>query len=163
MYEYELKPLVGVGPVRLGMTRGEVRAALGREATEFVKRGETVSADAFDGNRLQVFYDERDCAEFIELSSGGPHEPRLYGIDVLRRSADEVIRAISAWTPYDPEDDAPHERGYSYTFPSLGLAFWRPVIPESYDDDEPEDEYLHGRVFQSVAIAAPGYFMRPSG
>src|SRR5262249_12258827 len=66
---YELEPLVGAGPVRLGMTRKEVRAAVGHEATEFMKGPtDTRSTDAFDGNRLQVFYDEHDRAEFIELS-----------------------------------------------------------------------------------------------
>jgi hypothetical protein len=159
---YELEPLVGAGPVRLGMTRQEVRAALGREAKEFLK-GPTSTrfADAF-GADLHVFYDERDRAEFIELSRGGEHAPRLYGIDVLERPADEVIQAITERTPYDPEDDA-HERGYSYTFPLLGLAFWRPVLPESYDDDEPDDEYLNGRVFQTVAIATRDYFAQAPG
>ena len=48
-------------------------------------------------------------------------------------------------------DDSHPELGYSYVYPALETALWRPVIPESEDDAE-------GLTFETVGVGARGYF-----
>ena len=150
--DFEVVPLVGVGPVRLGMTRDEARAAIGVAVTPFAKVPDAVwRTDAFHGAAFQVFYSgDRPIVDFIELSAGSGVEAVLSGLTVFATPADEVIAQVSARSPFDAND---RELGFSYVFPQLELAFWRPVIPESPDDPD-------GRCFATVGIGAPGYFSR---
>ena len=43
------------------------------------------------------------------------------------------------------------ENGHAFTAYNLLLSFWRPVTPQSPDDEE-------GRFFESALLARPGYY-----
>lgn len=148
---YEVIPLVGVGGIRLGMTRDEVRAALNLPFESFQK---TVDApaftDAFHKSGLQVFYDEAGRAEYIELSSGVVRA--LYkGTAVFETQAEEVVALVLQDAAYDPEDAA---SACSYIFPDLEMSLWRPYPPEAAQDEDDPD----GRFFSTVGVGRQGYY-----
>jgi hypothetical protein len=147
---YVVQPLVGVGPVLLGMTRDEVRQVMPEKPRPFQKTPNSkYEVDAFHGSAFQVFYGgEQPVVEYIELS-GGLRVRALYGdLDVFATPADEVIARISVDADHDKEDP---ELPYAYIFPGLQLALWRPRLPE---DDGDED----GRYFATIGIDRNGYF-----
>ena len=147
--EYEVVPHVGIGPVRLGMTRAESRAALGQEAREFLKGpGDEVTTDAFHASSFQVFYDASERVEYIELSKSPEVEPIVFGEKILQITADDAVELVQRHAAFDESNP---ELGYSYVFPALELALWRPVVPESEDDEE-------GRTFSTVGVGVSGYF-----
>lgn len=54
---YEIVPHVGVGPVRLGMSRSEVRRVVPGPCEPFRKTADAVQeTDAFHNSGFQVFY-----------------------------------------------------------------------------------------------------------
>jgi hypothetical protein len=147
--EYEVVPHVGIGPVRLGMTRAESRAAIGVEARAFMKdQADTVPTEAFHDASFQVFYDASERVEYIELSKSPEIEPIVFGEKVLQLRAEDAVGLVERHVAYD---DSNPELGYSYVFPALELALWRPVVPESEDDEE-------GRTFSTVGVGVSGYF-----
>lgn len=143
MEHFEIKPLVGIGPVRLGMTREESRRAMGRTPDSFQKSPtDPPTTDAYFESAFQVFFDEHDRVEYIELS--GPAAPfaALYrGKDVHRASGKDVVALVSKDGAYDPDDP---ELGSAYLFPSLELSLWRPEADEPF--------------FATVGIGRRGYF-----
>ncbi|HEV3380320.1 MAG TPA: hypothetical protein VG142_05010 [Trebonia sp.] len=76
------------------------------------------------------------------------HDVRILfrGTDVFEMLAVDVIDRLQAIVHLEIEDG-----GLSAVAPDLLLALWRGVLPES-----PEDE--DGRYFESVLVAAPGYY-----
>ncbi len=152
MTDYEVVPHVGVGPVRLGMTREQVRRAMPGPCEPFRKgpfaKHET---DGFHGSGFQVFYGgDEPTAEYIQLCTGQGLRAIYAGVSVFETPADTVVARISRLAPYDPSD---RELGYSYIFPSLELSLWRPVKPESPTDPE-------GQEFWSIGIGVRGYYSR---
>lgn len=144
---YEVVPFRGVGPVRLGMSRAESRAAMGQQPDEFrkgPKDGPLV--DAYHASSFQVFFDATDRVEFIELSRSQDIEARYEDVPVLALPAAEAIAFMASKAAFNEDDP---ELGFSYEFPSLELAIWRP------DEDEETPE---GRTFATIAIGRPGYF-----
>jgi hypothetical protein len=81
---------------------------------------------------------------FIELSNGKDFETILFGLPVFVTAAPVLIREVGHRAKLDESDS---ELGYSYVFPSLNLAFWRP------DNDDKEAPY-----FSTVGIGVSGYF-----
>jgi len=132
------------------MSRQEVQEVFDLPAYTFFKLGELV--DAFFGNSFQVFYDASEQhAEYIEVSKSAEFTVLYKGINVFTLPADELISLIANDSPFDPTDP---ELGYSYVFPDLELACWRPILPEGLDDNE-------GRFFATVGIGTKGYFSAP--
>ncbi|MGV7197861.1 hypothetical protein [Xanthomonas euvesicatoria] len=84
--------------------------------------------------------------EFIELSANCGFEVLCLGQRVFSTPASRLVEKFLAVTPFDPFDK---ELGYSYVFPELELALWRP------DMEEPQGEY-----FSTVGIGCVGYFSR---
>ena len=131
------------------MTRAEARAAIGVEAREFMKdQSDTVPTDAFHASSFQVFYDASERVEYIELSKSEEVEPIVFGEKILQLRADDAVELVERHAAFD---ESHPELGYSYVFPALELALWRPVIPESEDDEE-------GRTFSTAGVGVSGYF-----
>ena len=148
---YTVVPHEGVAPVRLGMARAECRAVMPEAPRTFRKGpGDGGDTDAFHSSAFQVFYDAEDRVEYIELSRGSEVDPQLDGVSVLEVAADEAVAHVRRLAEFDADDP---EVGYSYVFPDLDVAFWRPVIPES--DDDPD-----GRTFSTVGVGIHGYHAR---
>jgi hypothetical protein len=101
--------------------------------------------DVYHGSAFRVDFDADDRVVFVELSRVEPSVVALYrGADVFALTADEAVALVGRDAPFDPSHP---EHGYTYVFPALELALWRPVV------EEPE-----GRHFSTIAVGVPGYF-----
>ena len=147
---YTVVPHEGVAPVRLGMTRAECRGVMPEAPRAFRKGPGGGETDAFHSSAFQVFYDADDRVEYIELSRGRDVEPQIDGLSVLEVAADDAVAHVRRLGEFDADDP---EVGYSYVFPDLDVALWRPVIPE--DEDDPD-----GRTFSTVGVGIHGYHAR---
>src|SRR5262245_59677654 len=132
MQVYEIVPHVGIGPVRLGASREEVRAAIG--SAPFIWRRFNVDENHWHQSSLQVHYEgQSQTVESIEVARSDEFVAVYKGIDVHRTTADELVAHVSRDTPFDDSD---RELGYSYLFPAIELSLWRAVMPESTDDPD---------------------------
>ncbi len=147
---YEVIPHRGVGPVLLGMSCEQSRAAMGISCRP--SKNMPSSTDTYLNNSFQIDFDEHDRVEFIELSNDEVITAIYKGQEVFKMQADDLVRFTAQDAPFDPDDP---ELGTSYTFPALDLALWRPVLPEGPDDPE-------GRYFATIAIGKQGYFSNRS-
>lgn len=148
-HTFDVRPLVGIGPVSFGMGRNEVNlvlASLGGGAP----RPRSERCDTFFRSAFQVNYDDQGTVEFIEMAAHdnsfrvvfeGVH---LHGLDA-EDAADAISRnATGRW----------EEGGHTFIVPALELSLWRGVLPEP--DQELND--LSGRRFEAVGAGRVGYF-----
>jgi hypothetical protein len=145
---FDVEPLVGVGPARLGAHRDEVRAAM-KEAPESFRKGDgdRWGTDGFFESAFTVFYGgEEPRVEFIELHRDENVRPFVEGIDVFATPAAELVLRLDQKCRYDRGGD-----GCTYIFHDWELALWRPFAPSDPDDED-------GRYFSTVAIGVRGYF-----
>ena len=150
---FEVEPLLGVGPARLGMHREELRAAM-KTVPQSFRKGDRWETDAFFGGGFQVFYGgDEPRVDYIELSHKAGLEPFLYGIDIFATPASELIMRLDQKCRYDRNDP---ELGSSYTFLDWELSLWRHTIPDDPADDE-------GRCFSTIGVGARGYFSARAG
>jgi hypothetical protein len=142
---------MGVGPLRLGARREAVHAALGTPQESFYKTPSSrYPTDAWFQNGLQAFYEgDQPVVAFIELASDSNFEAVLFGLPVFTTPVQVLIAELGRRGKLDETDP---ELGYSYIFPSLELAFWRP------DNDDNESPY-----FSTVGIGVSGYFSVQEG
>jgi hypothetical protein len=150
MIVYEVEPLKGIGEIRLGMARADVRKAM--PETPDVS-GSRNHVDNYHDGGLQVFYDRNDKVEFIEMLRGSGLSAVTQGVDVFAHTAKEVLDIITNITEYNQDD---LEVGYSYVFADLELSLWRPNIPKS---DLEED----GKYFSTIGIGVQGYYSATIG
>ncbi|MGR5448080.1 hypothetical protein ACPV47_24575 [Vibrio jasicida] len=137
---FEIQLGNSIGPVRLGMTEADVSNVIG--APDFIHGHRHHFLDG-----LMVDFDNEGKVEFIEAAASEVFSTTLFGFDLHRTLATNVLERIQLEGNYDHSDP---ELGYSYIFKELHLSFWRPTLP-----DVEEGEGLY---FQSVAIASEGYF-----
>jgi hypothetical protein len=144
--EFVLDPLAGVGPIRLGASRASLLAALGKPASSFYKMPDSrYPTDMWFEKRLHVFYEgDQPMVAFIELSGGGDVEAVLFGLPVFATAVPVLVHEVGSRSKLDETDP---ELGYSYIFPTLELALWRP------DNDDEEAPY-----FSTVGAGLLGYF-----
>ncbi|MFC4775902.1 hypothetical protein ACFO9Q_03805 [Paenibacillus sp. GCM10023252] len=127
-------PGVGIGPLKLGMSRGEAQEVFSHNSTL-----------EFYASHME--YDSDDKLIGMEISN--PYGPSslvlLYnGVDVFKTKAEALVSVIEEAAPYIR--DGSSESGYGYIFRELQMSVWRPVVDE---------EHL---TFATVAIASPGYY-----
>lgn len=92
-----------------------------------------------------MFYEgDEPTVAFIELSNGPNLRAVLFGLSVFTTPVPALISEMGRQAELDRTDP---ELGYSYMFPSLELAFWRP------DNDDDETPY-----FATVGIGRAGYY-----
>ena len=145
-------PHVGVGAVRLGMSRDDSRVAMGLLLQSFNDDVSELANDAYilDEGRsgFYVFFDADDRVEYIELSgvSNAVYKETL----IFSTLAEQLTEIISRDADYDPDDP---ELGYAYTYPQLELALWRSAKPD-IDSDNIEE----GKFFAIIGIGKAGYF-----
>ncbi len=150
METYLVEPLLGVGPVRLGMTREAVRQAMAVPPQSFLKtphsRHET---DAFHQGALQVFYTgEAPTVEYVELSGGGELRAVFEGQSLFETPADELVTILGRTHAQHCDDDA---TPCDVVLPDLQMGLWRPYAAESAGEED-------GRYFATVGIGVPGYY-----
>jgi hypothetical protein len=147
MQVFTMQPLVGVGPIKFGMTRSEVRdilADLGQPKSAL----RPPDTDCFFENAIQVSYDGDGRVEFIETAASSDFRVLFHGSALHEMPAEDAVRLVSQLAEYDK--DRPEHR-YSYIFPALQLSLWRPVLPSDHNDSE-------GRRFEAVGVGKEGYF-----
>lgn len=162
MVMYKVEPKIGVGPVKLGMSREEVRNLM----TIDFKENKFYEADDFhkDGS-FHVVYDKEQLVEYIAVSHS-IEVPIIYrNIDVFNTKALDLVAEIEKEYAYDKNDS---ELGYSFIFPEIELSLYRPVIPNAdvarwqpeqdidWDDEDYEDFYY----FQTIIIGREGYYSK---
>src|SRR5262245_30058793 len=145
MRVFDITPLVGVGPVEFGITRDEVREALGEEARPFWKRLRMEHmVDAFETLGFHVYYQGMAAmVEFIEVHHEEGAAFRYEGVDIFRTPAPELIRILTAKTPGYGND-------CEHTFPALQFGFYR-----SHPFDA---EYQEFDRWESLGVGPTGYF-----
>ena len=112
MAAYEVVPHRGVGPVRLGMTRAESRAAMGAAPRRSRRLRGGAEVDVYHGSAFRVDFDADDRVVFVELSRVEPPVVALYkGADVFALTADEAVALVGRDAPFDPGYPEP---GYTY-------------------------------------------------
>jgi hypothetical protein len=151
--ELSIVPHKGIGPIRLGMTRAESRAAIDVAPHTYRKVPGSRLVDAYHGSVLQVFFDPHDRVQFIEVSNDKRTRALYRGVDIFSLPAEEAVALVGEDGLYDPNDP---ELGYAFTFRSLELTLWRATLPDEADEDD--DDLAGGRVFATVGIGASGYF-----
>lgn len=152
--EMVLDPPDGVGPLRLGMTPNEARAALETIGPLTPTADGTLAVNLPSGLGLSVGFGvgpTRDRVNAIEVWRPNQHDVVRYrDVDIFGLPALEVVRLLRRYVALEPnqDDDA-------YTARDLYLALWRP-----FATDDPED--TQGYFFQSALVARPGYDDTPA-
>ena len=153
--QYSVEPLIGVRPVLLGMSRAESRERMRTTPLSFKKAAllfpNAPDVDAYHDVSFQLFFDESDRVEYIELSKSPDFGVNYKGIDVFGLRAEDLVALISQDAPFDPDHP---ELGYSYVFPLLEMSVWRPTIP---DPEETDPEWT---TFATVGVGRKGYYSK---
>lgn len=99
---------------------------------------------------ISTLFDADDHLEAIEFGRPQRTDDTVTydGHDVFTTPAAGLITRLRQHTTVHREQE---EDGHAFTAPSLLLSLWRPVTPQSPDDQE-------GRFCESVLIARPGYY-----
>jgi hypothetical protein len=142
--DFDIEPHVGVGPIRFGMTRAEVRKVLGKPKSTNKER------DGFlDG--FYVDFDEAGSVEFIEMAKSQKFRGLFHGTCLHDLLADDAVALVSKFGKYDRNHP---ELGHSYIYVDLQMSLWRGVMPSpDQSTDDPD-----GMFFEAVGAAAAGYF-----
>jgi hypothetical protein len=140
MTVFEVQPNEGIGPVRFGMGRAAVRAALGEAPAPFQKTpGARHAADAFERAGLHVHYrGPEPVVEFVEGFAVPGVGLTLAGTRPLEAPAAAVLAHLAAQTDVVEEED-----GATYLLPEWNVSLRRP-------------DRTHAR-FAAVGAAEPGY------
>ena len=150
----EVVPPDGVGPVRIGMTMDEAKAALAAiEGYVPATAPGTLTATYDSGMSIELEPAADGTLGAIQVyRPHGPLRVEYQGIDLLRTPAAQVVEQLGALTGLEED-----EGGRSYVASDLLLSLWRPFV----EDENPDEE--QGHYFQSVLVAQPGYYDAPMG
>lgn len=137
---------VGVGPIRFGASRQEVREALGRRV-EAGKRHETDPGfDACDELGILIHYDESDRCTAIEIGQDGRVVYDGFGL------FDHPAHEVRAWAlARDPDLDPTN----GFVSRALGLA-----MSATHIDEEDLEEEERNEPATSFLVFEPGYYER---
>ncbi len=145
MIEYRVVPHDSIGPVRLGMSRNDVRLALGEpsisEKAEIRWGIPFPDKDYYFDNSFTVNYDKSLNVEFIEVSSNPNYIVTFDGIDVHNSPPKKVITSIRKYSATIKKDD---EYPVNQIYIDLDLGIFR----ENVDEDH----------INSIGIGIEGYY-----
>ncbi|SEA79546.1 hypothetical protein SAMN05421743_108122 [Thalassobacillus cyri] len=95
----DIKPYHSMGPIKLGMSRKEVRETLNLKVTEFMKdEADENTTDAFDDLGINVYYKADDTCEMIEVSSSAI--PMLKHKKLIGPPLKQVKEMLRSYDPY---------------------------------------------------------------
>lgn len=122
--QLEIKPYVGVGPIRFGMTVEEVRKAVGQKPNPFRKTpDEVIPTDAFDEIGLHACYKEPGVCEAVEMALAA--DPTFQGHRLIERPFDEVLGWLRTL------DDSVEVEDCGLTSYKLGIGLYAPEISDN--------------------------------
>lgn len=89
--QFEIKPYIGVGPIKFGMHRDEVRKILSSPFKEFVKwaAASTIPTDDFYNLNFHVYYNKNSNCKGIEFAKGS--NAIFQGHEIVGRPFSEVM------------------------------------------------------------------------
>lgn len=149
MPTFEIQPHIGIGPVKLGMTRSQVRDAISTYADNGLDQASHPTLDYAFGNSLQVEYDDEGYVRFIGVGfySGCGCDYMFQGQHIGVYSAAELFQVLA-----ELDGDANHKFSDSeYLFPKIMINVW---------DADSQYAYLGGEsrpVYGQVGIAGQGH------
>jgi hypothetical protein len=153
--EFSLDPPRGVGPLLIGMTTDEARAALETLGPPSGTAHGELAVHLAGGLGFSVGFGVGPTlgrVNAIEVRRPYEHHVvRCRGVDVFGLPALTVVERLRAHMEIVPNED-----GDGFTARELYLALWRPFEA----DDDPEE--TQGHFFQSALIARPGYDDTPA-
>ena len=114
----EIVPHSGVGPVRFGMTRAEVRERLGAGFSELRRVPASPPMDVYCEQGYLVHYDEDGRCEAVELLPDA--RPALRGRELVGRAFDQ----LTAW--FERLDPQVEVDTTGLTSPAFGLSLYAP-------------------------------------
>ena len=94
MQEFEIQPLVGIGPIKLGMSRAEVEALLGKPR----------SADGLCEEFLPGFFvgfDEEHCVEILRITDTGEFRGVFEGQHLLKLTYPDALAHLRQFGEFD--------------------------------------------------------------
>lgn len=141
MQIFEITPHVGIGKIKLGMSREDVFTLFGKP--NFDREDRIGYLDGF-----MINFDKHNTVEFIELAKSAEYCALFNGIDLHNIKANDAVEFVNKFDVFDKDDP---EIGYSYIFKKLQLSLWRGVLPECEHDSD-------GMHFETVGIGVDDYF-----
>ena len=138
MQTFEILPNVGMGPIKLGMSKNEVQAELGSSGAESL-----AVVFRYFNNNFQIAFDREDKVEFISLSLTDSIKGIFEGSELLRLPAEEAVKVVS---DFDSEEKL--ENGCTSAFQNLNMSLWR-----DYKNDSEKTDY-----FLEISIGVKDYF-----
>lgn len=139
---YEIEPYVGIGPIRLGMTREEVHALMLAEREPALHRGSEKPGDFFPTLGLFVDYRAPGVCEFIEFA--GPLSPTFQEQTILG----QPYRQARAW--FETADPECEMNGTGLTSKRFGIALYAESAEKAPDAP-----------VEAVALFEKGYYRQP--
>jgi hypothetical protein len=94
---YEIESYAGVGPIRFGMSRDEVRKVVIGLVEEAARTSSGLPTDFFKDVGIFVYYKEPGITEAVEF--GGPCSPTFRGQHFLGRQYAEMEQWIKTFDP----------------------------------------------------------------
>lgn len=154
MYNVDVKCGEYVGPIKLGMTRKEVKE-LSHTIPYLIS--------------LDIGYDESDRIVEIQIINDRSINPVLvdYGYEVFQTKVEELIPMLEQISPF--ARDKYYSEGLNWDFPLLGLRVWRSnevyskdLDTEEFRNQDPdEQEYMSSFLYcETIVIFTPRNMMR---
>ncbi len=119
---WQIESFRSVGPISFGETREEIRNVLGTGFRSFRKTEGENETDAYDLLGVHVYYDDSDCAEFVELFT--PAESTFAGVSLVGRKVADVVAELHELGYEGERDDV----GYNYDLVGIGLTINDQVV-----------------------------------
>ena len=138
--DYQVNPLVGVGPIQFGMKRSELRQSLSIEYKEFQRSNADFTEDYFEAYEIFVRYKQSSTVQNVEVSCDTPLTIN-YKNENLFKPFNELKSFLEK---DDPELETDHE---GITSHKLGIGAWYPHLAE-----EPEN------LPESIIFFEEGYY-----
>jgi len=171
MNEIEILPFDGIGSIKLGMTKEAVREAIGSPADNIPARTNAgikcPESDYFLESAIQITYEPKTgLVNWIGINDNVPFILTFKGLNLFKSEVKEVVAHTENHGVLDTDDD---ELGYSYSFPKLGICFWRESKTvdltnelEDAEDDEEKNWMLEdiekSKHFQQISIFIKKYW-----
>jgi len=126
--DYEIESYVGVGPIRFGMSREDVRKAVTSPVETAARTSSGIPSDFFPADGIFVYYRQPGITEAVEFS--GPCSPAFRGEHFLGRPYRELedwIRKLDPDALLENAGLTSHKFGFGLYAPSAQKAPEQPV------------------------------------
>jgi hypothetical protein len=155
-----IEPNTGISPINIGMNRSIVRKQFSEKSHTFTKTKESNPTDTFFSNSFQIFYNNDDNVEYIELSGyqNDEFDVSIFGINIFAKKANIIYQELKVPKLLDSNDV---NSAYTMILPEIDVCFWRSMIPDEEDinvDDSDLDETGNRLFWRTVGIGVKGYF-----